>query len=100
MVENSVDPIPFLQAFQNHSDQFRTQTGTALNYYQHCELLLSDTIIHNKHLKRYANIASKSLRSIYEIEQFPNYRDEASFYIDSSVDMVQKYTSQKLSSSK
>ena len=68
-----------------------------MNYEQYSELLLLVVITHNKKFKRDANFGYKSRNNFYDIEQIPNYDDDTSFDIDSSVDMIKKHFSQQLS---
>ena len=47
-----------------------------------------------KKIKHDAKFSYKYRQNVYDIEQLPNYYNEASFEIDSSVDMIQSYASQ------
>ena len=98
-MENDVDTIASLQAFKNQTNQFKTQTGTALTYEKYYELLLSAATTNNKKFKRNTKFGSKPWRSVYDIEKFPNDEDENSFGIESSVDMILSYASKQQSSS-
>ena len=93
MLDNVVDPTPPVQEVKNHADQFKTKACTTLIYEQFSELLLSDSTTHDNNFKKDTKFDSKSHRSAYEPEQLPNYGDEASFYIDSSVDIIKAYAS-------
>ena len=95
MLENVVDSIKSLKGVKNQSNQFKTQTGTALACEKYYELLLSAATTHDDKFKQETKFGSKSWRSVYQIEQLPNDGDEASFDIYSSVDMIQAYASQQ-----
>ena len=69
---NVIGPITYLQYVKNNPDQFKIQTGTALTYDQYYELRLLSATTHDKKLKRNTKFGSKSQRSVYELEQFPN----------------------------
>ena len=93
MLENAVKIISSLQAVKNKDESFKTQTGTALDYDKYSELFISDLMIHNNKLNKDNKFGSKYRRSFYELEKLPNDGNEASFNIDSSVDVIQAYTS-------
>ena len=46
MLENVVDPIPYLQEVKTQAEPSQTHTGTALNYENYYELLILDTMSH------------------------------------------------------
>ena len=95
MLENVVDPITYPKYIKNKAYQFKIQTSTARTYDKYSELLISAATTCNKTFKRVTKFGYKSWRSVYHIEQLPNDRDKDSFYIYSSVDMIQACASQK-----
>ena len=98
MLESFIDPIPSLQDVKNQADQFKTETGTTLTYEQYSELLLSASTNHGNKFNQDTKFNSKCWRSVYKLEELPNYGDEASFDIYSYVDIIHAYSSQQQSS--
>ena len=48
MLENVVDPIPYLQEVKTQAEPSQTHTGTALTYENYYELLILATMSHDK----------------------------------------------------
>ena len=87
-VEEYCWPITSLHAFKNQAGQFTINANTALDYEQYLELLISAATTHKDKFKRDIKFGSKSRKSVYELEHFPNDGDEGSFEIDSYGDTL------------
>ena len=97
MLENYVEPIPYLQSVKNQYDQFKIHTGTYMTHDKYYELLLSAAMTHDKKFKRVAKFGSEYWWNFYDLKQLPNDDNEDSFDIDSYIDMIQACYSHKQS---
>ena len=50
MLDNVVEPIPYLQAVKTNSDQFKKQTGKNLAYEQYSEQFIPAVTTHDKNI--------------------------------------------------
>ena len=94
MLENVVDPIPYLQEVKTQAEPSQTHTGTALTYENYYELLILATMSHDKKLNGTLSLELNPGGISTISNGFQKMTTRIHFKCISSFDMIQIYDSQ------